>query len=129
VRIALGRPEQVDAVRAAAHDQEVGVDAAGVDQVPTREQVADRERRVDARHGVEVEHRRGGRLDVRDQVRRVRLARLGQVDLVADPGRGALARVVRLRIERRADEVGGRRQPVFRRPPPRAVLGRDVVLL
>ncbi|HEY2948451.1 MAG TPA: hypothetical protein VGJ53_08645 [Micromonosporaceae bacterium] len=82
MRIALRRPEQIDAVRAAAQDQEVGIDVAGIDQGLTREQVAVCESPVDARHGVEVEHRGGGGLDVRDQVRRVRLARPAQAGAV-----------------------------------------------
>jgi len=57
------------------------------------------------------------RLHVRDQVRVLRLAGLRQVDLVADPGRGALESQVSLGVIRGADEPAGRRQAILVRPP------------
>jgi len=49
----------------------------------------------------------GGGLDIRDQVGRVPIARLGQVDLVADPAGIALPGVANVRIIGRVKALAG----------------------
>src|SRR6266542_5323783 len=68
------------------------------------------------------------RLHLRDEVRRVVLARLRQVDFVADPTRRVLLGVARLDVMRRTDEVARRWNALGLRPPT-DLAGCDVKLL
>jgi hypothetical protein len=86
---------------------------------------------MDRRERRRVDDRRGGRLDVGDQPGRVVVARLGEMDLVADPlprgHPGALARVVGIGVVRRADEHGGRGDVVGRAPADCALLQPELL--
>src|SRR5215211_231540 len=82
-----------------------------------RQELLARERLVDRVSPRPVGDRGGRCLDVGDQVWGVRLAGLGQVDLVTDPLGSALPRQMGVRIIRRADEPGRWWQPLRVRPP------------
>jgi hypothetical protein len=77
--------EQIDGLTNLARDQQGGIDVAGTDQVGLRQQPTRGEKAVNRCRHRPIRHSRRGCLDIRDQVRPVRLAGFGQMNLVADP--------------------------------------------
>ena len=103
------RAEQVDGMFGPAGDQQRGVDVAGIDQVSFRRQAALSQSILNRCRHLNVAQASGGGLDIRDQVGRVSIARLGQVDLVADPAGLALPGVANVRIIGRVKALADRR--------------------
>src|SRR5512135_134051 len=77
---------------------------------------------MDRRCQVNVADRRWGGFDVGDEVRRVGVAALGQMNLVAGPGGAAFISIARLAIVGRVEARAGRWQISCRAP------AHDVVL-
>jgi hypothetical protein len=92
------RAEQVDGMFSSAGDQQRSVDVAGIDQVSFRRQAALSQSILNRCRHLNVAQASDGGLDIRDQVGRVPIARLGQVDLVADPAGLALPGVANVWI-------------------------------
>jgi hypothetical protein len=104
--IVRDRADDCDTVVALARQQHFGGGVAHVHQVLTRQVVMGSQRGVHDRQHVVV---RGGRrrgLHVGDQVRRVRITRLGDVDLVPHPLGAMLGAVARLGIIGRSHQLG-----------------------
>ena len=101
------RAEQVDGMVGPAGDQQRGVDVAGIDQVGFRRQAALSQSILNRCRHLNVAQASGSGLDIRDQVGRVPIARLGQVDLVADPAGIALPGVANVRIIGRVKALVG----------------------
>ena len=92
-----------------AGDQQRGVDVAGIDQVGFRRQAALSQSILNRCRHLNVGRASGSGLDIRDQVGRVPIARLGQVDLVADPAGVALFGVANVGIIGRVKALADRR--------------------
>ena len=98
-----------------ARDQQGGIDIAGIDHVGFRQQsTRRRERSEPVPSSAPSRRSRRSGLDIRDQVRPIRLAGLGQMNLVADPagialfgvaGVGIIGRVKALVDRRLVDRV------------------------
>src|SRR5512135_1664581 len=88
------------AVIALAFHENARIRVALVDQVLTRQQITLRQRFMDHLDHVVVRCRRGGGLDVDDQVRQLLFTGLGQVLFVTHPIHIALGAVARLRVVR-----------------------------
>ena len=100
--VVLGhRPDQLDA--ACAGRELVCIHVAGVHQVLGGQQILGCQRAVYWRQRIAIHDRRGRRLDVGDKMRPFLVARLRQVDHIADPGGRALLGVVHVRIVGRGD--------------------------
>ena len=103
------RTEQIDGMINLARDQQGGIDIAGIDHVGFRQQSTPGESALNrCRHRPVRRSRRGG-LDIRDQVRPIRLAGLGQMNLVADPAGVALFGVAGVGIIGRVKALVDRR--------------------
>lgn len=112
-----------------AGDHQLAIDVAGIDQMLGGEQPFGRHGLVERGGLLLVGGRGRGGLDMGDQVGRVRLTGLGQVDLVAQPVGAPLDPVVRLRVVRRDDPLGGRGQLGRGAPAPRRCRsGRELLL-
>jgi hypothetical protein len=103
------RTDQVDGVLGPAGDQQGSVDIAGIDQVGFRQQTTLRQSVLNRCRHLNVTQASSGSLDIRDQVGRVGIARLGQMDLVADPAGVALSGVANIRIIGRVEALADRR--------------------
>lgn len=103
-QVAPHRADQVDGEALARLDQDAGIDVTGIHEVLGREQILRGECLVRRRRHRAVGKGRRTGLHVSDRARPIRVAPLGQVDLVADPRSRALAREVRVEIVGRADE-------------------------
>ncbi len=71
--------------------QQVGIDVTGIDEMRPRQQALSRESGVQRRRYSRVRNRSRRRYDVGDDVRGIRIAGLGEVRFIADPGRGRLS--------------------------------------
>ncbi len=78
--------------------QGFSIDVPRVNQVLVRQQVLARQGLMDEGEMVPIGRRGRGRLPVNDEVRRVGIASLGEVRLVADPGGAALVGVARVHV-------------------------------
>ncbi len=104
-------PVQLHPVVPLARGQQRAVEVAGIEERdPGQEIVLLQAGREERRQGTIGGGARGTR-DVRDQVGEVRLARLGDVDLVADPRCGACLGVVGIGIVGRTDQTRRRGRP------------------
>ncbi|KOX47840.1 hypothetical protein ADL19_21295 [Streptomyces purpurogeneiscleroticus] len=79
-------------------DELLCTDVGGIRQMLGRDQTLGRQRLVDRLDPHDLVHGRRGGIRMDDQVRRARVAGLGQVDHVADPGRVALGAEASLSI-------------------------------
>lgn len=123
------RSDQVDPVVGAAGHQMAGGGVPGVDQMDAQQEPLRGEVILDDRGDRIILGRGDGRLDLDDQVGRLRVARLGQMGLVADPGHAALDAEARLDIVRGVNPAFGRRQILRAPPADNAAFIRGVVLL
>jgi hypothetical protein len=97
--IILGsRPEERDAIRPRTGDEFIGRDVAGVDKMGVGQQTLSFERLIDVFERIAINDgcRRG--LYMRDQVRATLVTSLGQMILVASPGRRPLTGIMDLWI-------------------------------
>src|SRR5271165_2240174 len=104
--VGADRPEQGDPVVVAGGEDVPGADVAGVDRVLAGSQAPGGQALVDDLGHLGIARGRVAGLHVRDQVRQVRLAGLGQVDLVPGPSGPALDAVAGVGV------VGGG-EPLF----------------
>ena len=119
-------PEQGDPVVVAGGEDVAGADVASVDRVLAGHQPAG-EALVDSLGHLGVVHGRAGGLHVRDQVGRVRLAGLREVDLVARPAGSALDAVAGVKVIRGGQPLSAWREVLAL--PPAHLLPVPVVLL
>ena len=122
-RVPARRTDQVDAVVLAAAHQQLGVDVGRVGQVLGRDQALAGQGRVDRGGAPGLVHGGAGRHRVRDQVDRVVVASLGEVDDVPDPGGARAGAVARLGVVRGLDRLRRRRGRLVLGPEPHAAAG------
>jgi hypothetical protein len=103
------RTEQIDSMINPARDQQGGIDIAGIDHVGLRQQSTRGESVLNRCRHCPVRRSRRSGLDIRDQVRPIRLAGLGHMNLVADPAGIALFGVAGVGIIGRVKALVDRR--------------------
>src|SRR5262245_27137991 len=128
-RVGPRRAAQFDAISLlAAHDQ-IGIDVTRIHQMDRRQQLFGGEFLMDLVNHLVIRHTRFGRLDLCDQAWFIFITSLGQVRLVADPGRAPFVRVARIRIVRRTNPNSGRNQAVLFGCTPARSASDQIILL
>ena len=98
-----GRPDHIDLMLPLGGDEEVGIHVTTVEQMGAREQITCGEVLYDDRAHCTIGRGRRGREHLGDQIRVLRLTRLGEGVLIADPLRVALRAVAGLQLVGRGD--------------------------
>jgi hypothetical protein len=92
------RPKECDAIGPATGDELIGRNITSIDEVSVGQQTLGLEPIMNGVEGVAIHDRRWRGLHVRDQVRTALVASLGEMNLVANPGRRPLLGIMDLWI-------------------------------